>query len=126
MEVGGAIAPALAPPTTLDVRTALHRGPNHRLSSPALDRGRAFCSPRDASSQVTVGEDASRLDAVRALGHRWASLERDCHAAYGGVFVARSVAWGMVVDRFRPDRFDIAGALVCLVGTALIMFAPGR
>ena len=37
-------------------------------------------------------------------------------AAYGGVFVAGSLAWGMVVDGFRPDPFDLAGALICLVG----------
>src|SRR6478672_11815163 len=37
-------------------------------------------------------------------------------AAYGGIFVAGSLAWGMVVDGFRPDRYDVAGALVCLVG----------
>ena len=45
-------------------------------------------------------------------------------AAYGGVFVAGSLAWGMVVDKFRPDRWDIIGALVCLIGVALIMYAP--
>jgi small multidrug resistance family-3 protein len=45
-------------------------------------------------------------------------------AAYGGVFVAGSLAWGMVVDQFRPDRFDIAGALICLIGVAIIMYAP--
>lgn len=45
-------------------------------------------------------------------------------AAYGGVFVAGSLVWGMLVDGFRPDRWDIAGALVCLVGVALIMYAP--
>ncbi|MGY1749437.1 YnfA family protein [Modestobacter sp. SYSU DS0511] len=45
-------------------------------------------------------------------------------AAYGGVFVAGSLAWGMVVDGFRPDRYDVLGALVCLVGVALIMYAP--
>ena len=45
-------------------------------------------------------------------------------AAYGGVFVAGSLAWGMAVDGFRPDRWDVAGALVCLVGVALIMYAP--
>ena len=45
-------------------------------------------------------------------------------AAYGGVFVAGSLAWGMVVDGFRPDRFDYLGAAVCLVGVALIMYAP--
>ncbi|WP_026554100.1 YnfA family protein [Arthrobacter sp. 35W] len=45
-------------------------------------------------------------------------------AAYGGVFVAGSLAWGVVMDGFRPDRWDIAGAVVCLAGVAIIMFAP--
>jgi len=45
-------------------------------------------------------------------------------AAYGGVFVAGSLAWGMVADGFRPDRYDVIGALVCLVGVAVIMYAP--
>jgi small multidrug resistance family-3 protein len=45
-------------------------------------------------------------------------------AAYGGVFVAGSLAWGMVVDGFRPDRYDVVGALVCLVGVGVIMYAP--
>ena len=45
-------------------------------------------------------------------------------AAYGGVFVAGSLAWGMVVDGFRPDRFDYLGAAVCLAGVGLIMYAP--
>jgi small multidrug resistance family-3 protein len=45
-------------------------------------------------------------------------------AAYGGVFVAGSLAWGVVVDGFRPDRFDVLGAAVCLVGVAVIMYAP--
>ena len=44
-------------------------------------------------------------------------------AAYGGIFVAGSLAWGMV-DRFRPDRWDIAGAIICLVGVGLIMYGP--
>ncbi|POX37568.1 YnfA family protein [Streptomyces sp. Ru73] len=45
-------------------------------------------------------------------------------AAYGGVFVAGSLVWGMVADGYRPDRWDITGALVCLAGMALIMYAP--
>jgi small multidrug resistance family-3 protein len=45
-------------------------------------------------------------------------------AAYGGVFVAGSLAWAVVVDRFQPDRFDVAGALICLLGVAVIMYAP--
>jgi small multidrug resistance family-3 protein len=45
-------------------------------------------------------------------------------AAYGGVFVAGSLGWGIVVDRFRPDRWDYLGALLCLVGVVVIMYAP--
>ena len=45
-------------------------------------------------------------------------------AAYGGVFVAGSLLWGMLVDGFRPDRWDLIGAGFCLVGVAIIMYAP--
>jgi small multidrug resistance family-3 protein len=58
-----------------------------------------------------------------------ATLQPDPHfgrilAAYGGIFVAGSLAWGMVVDGFRPDRFDLLGAALCLLGVAVIMYAP--
>ncbi|GHC65937.1 YnfA family protein [Streptomyces cinnamoneus] len=58
-----------------------------------------------------------------------ATLQPDAHfgrilAAYGGVFVAGSLAWGMVADGYRPDRYDVAGALICLAGVAVIMYAP--
>jgi small multidrug resistance family-3 protein len=45
-------------------------------------------------------------------------------AAYGGVFVAGSLAWGVAFDGFRPDRFDLFGAAICLVGVAVIMYSP--
>lgn len=45
-------------------------------------------------------------------------------AAYGGIFVAGSIAWGMVADGYRPDRYDVIGALVCLAGMTVIMYAP--
>jgi small multidrug resistance family-3 protein len=45
-------------------------------------------------------------------------------AAYGGIFVAGAIAWGMVADGYRPDRYDVIGALVCLAGMAVIMYAP--
>ena len=57
-----------------------------------------------------------------------ATLQPDSHfgrilAAYGGVFVAGSLAWGVVMDGFRPDRWDLAGAALCLLGVAVIMYA---
>lgn len=45
-------------------------------------------------------------------------------AAYGGVFVVGSLAWGVVADGFRPDRYDVIGAAVCLIGVAVIMYSP--
>ena len=58
-----------------------------------------------------------------------ATLQEDANfgrilAAYGGIFVAGSLAWGVVVDGFRPDRYDLIGASICLAGVAVIMFAP--
>jgi drug/metabolite transporter superfamily protein YnfA len=37
-------------------------------------------------------------------------------AAYGGVFIVGSLLWGVVFDGFHPDRFDLAGAVICLMG----------
>ncbi|GIF41813.1 YnfA family protein [Actinoplanes xinjiangensis] len=58
-----------------------------------------------------------------------ATLQADANfgrvlAAYGGIFVAGSLGWAMVVDRFRPDRYDVIGAAICLAGVAVIMYAP--
>ena len=38
--------------------------------------------------------------------------------------MAGSLAWGMVFDGFRPARTDVIGALICLVGVAVIMYTP--
>ena len=45
-------------------------------------------------------------------------------AGYGGIFIAGSLAWGMVMDGFRPDRWDYIGAAIALVGVAVLMYAP--
>jgi small multidrug resistance family-3 protein len=45
-------------------------------------------------------------------------------AAYGGVFIIGSLGWGMAFDGFRPDSYDLTGAVVCLVGVSVIMYAP--
>ncbi len=46
------------------------------------------------------------------------------YAAYGGVFVGLSMLWGWGVDRVAPDRFDLAGALICFGGVAVMMYSP--
>src|SRR5215210_4459856 len=61
---------------------------------------------------------AGGVVALAAYGFA-ATLQDDPHfgrvlAAYGGIFVAGSLAWGVLVDRFRPDRYDALGAALCL------------
>jgi small multidrug resistance family-3 protein len=70
------------------------------------------------------------LGGVLALGAYGfvATLQPDSHfgrvlAAYGGVFIAGSLLWAVVLDGYRPDRYDILGALVCLVGVGVMMYA---
>lgn len=46
------------------------------------------------------------------------------YAAYGGVFVVLSLAWGWSIDRVAPDRFDLLGTALCLVGVTVIMYTP--
>ena len=45
-------------------------------------------------------------------------------AAYGGVYIAASLAWLWLVEGVRPDRWDMIGAAVCLAGAAIIIFGP--
>ena len=58
-----------------------------------------------------------------------ATFQPDAHfgrvlAAYGGIFVAGSILWGVVADGYRPDRSDSKGAHLFLAGMAVIMYAP--
>jgi small multidrug resistance family-3 protein len=58
-----------------------------------------------------------------------AAAQSDSHfgrvlAAYGGVFVAGSLLWGVLFDGFRPTRYDLIGAAVCIAGVAIIVAAP--
>jgi len=46
------------------------------------------------------------------------------YAAYGGVFVALSILWGWKIDNVAPDRFDLIGGLICLLGVGVIMYWP--
>jgi small multidrug resistance family-3 protein len=46
------------------------------------------------------------------------------YAAYGGVYIAASLLWLLVVERVIPDRWDIIGAGICLVGAGLILWGP--
>jgi small multidrug resistance family-3 protein len=46
------------------------------------------------------------------------------YAAYGGVYICASLGWLWAVDGVRPDRWDVAGGIVCLIGAGIILFGP--
>ena len=46
------------------------------------------------------------------------------YAAYGGIFIVMAILWGWKVDGFVPDKFDIIGGLIALLGMSIIMYAP--
>jgi small multidrug resistance family-3 protein len=46
------------------------------------------------------------------------------YAAYGGVFVVSSIVWGRIVDGKKPDRYEIIGSIVAVVGALIIFYAP--
>lgn len=46
------------------------------------------------------------------------------YAAYGGIFIGLSLLWGWLVDRTVPDKFDILGAVIALLGVSIIMYVP--
>ena len=46
------------------------------------------------------------------------------YAAYGGIFIFSSIIWGAIIDKKTPDRYEIIGALITLIGAAVIFYAP--
>jgi small multidrug resistance family-3 protein len=46
------------------------------------------------------------------------------YAAYGGIYILSSILWLWVVEKTRPDHWDVIGACVCLIGAAVILFGP--
>jgi len=47
-------------------------------------------------------------------------------AAYGGVYIVASLLWLWLIEGVRPDRWDLAGGAICLVGAAVILLGPRR
>jgi small multidrug resistance family-3 protein len=46
------------------------------------------------------------------------------YAVYGGIYIAASLAWLWMVEGMRPDRWDLLGAAICVIGASVILFAP--
>ena len=47
------------------------------------------------------------------------------YAAYGGVYIAASILWLWLMEEQRPDRWDLTGLVICLIGSAIILL-PSR
>jgi small multidrug resistance family-3 protein len=56
------------------------------------------------------------LDRVNAAGR--------AYAAYGGLYIVASLFWLWAIESVRPDRWDITGASICLMGAAVILWGP--
>lgn len=48
------------------------------------------------------------------------------YAAYGGVFIVMSVLWGWLIDGVKPDRFDVIGAVIAIIGVIVIFYIPRK
>ncbi|MER5174933.1 MAG: YnfA family protein [Candidatus Nitrosocosmicus sp.] len=46
------------------------------------------------------------------------------YAAYGGIFVAMAIIWGLLIDKKRPDKYEIIGGIIVLLGASIIFYFP--
>lgn len=46
------------------------------------------------------------------------------YATYGGIFILLALLWAWKVDSFKPDRYDIVGAIIALIGACIILYMP--
>jgi small multidrug resistance family-3 protein len=79
--------------------------------------------------RASAGWTAGALGAVLLIAYGVVPTYQPAHfgrvyAAYGGVFVVMSLAWGMAIDGVPIDRYDALGAALCLAGVAVMMFWP--
>jgi small multidrug resistance family-3 protein len=48
------------------------------------------------------------------------------YATYGGIFIIMALIWGWKIDGFKPDRWDLIGAGIALIGVGVIMYMPRK
>ena len=46
------------------------------------------------------------------------------YATYGGIFIVLSIIWGFKIDNVIPDKFDLIGCIIAVIGASIIMYAP--
>lgn len=81
-----------------------------------MNKSPAWAVP-GAASLLLFAFALTRVD-VEAAGRAF--------AAYGGIYIVSSVVWLRLVEGVRPDRWDLGGAGVCLLGAFIILFGPHR
>ena len=59
-----------------------------------------------------------------ALAQVESTMAGRAFAAYGGIYITAALGWLWVVEGVRPDRWDVLGVALCLLGAAVILFAP--
>jgi small multidrug resistance family-3 protein len=80
-----------------------------------LRLGRTVWSLAGTTSLVLFALCLTRIDA---------SYAGRAFAAYGGIYIVSSLAWLWMAEGTRPDRWDTAGALICLAGASVILWGP--
>jgi small multidrug resistance family-3 protein len=48
------------------------------------------------------------------------------YATYGGIFIVLALLWAWKVDNFKPDKYDIIGAAIALIGACIIIYMPRK
>lgn len=72
----------------------------------------------------TVPGVVSLVGFALALTRIDAAAAGRAYAAYGGIYILSSLLWLWVVEKTRPDQWDITGACICLIGAAIILYGP--
>lgn len=78
----------------------------------------------DRSALWTIPGALSLIAFALLLSRAETAFAGRAYAAYGGVYVAASLAWLFLVEGKSPDRWDLIGVTICLSGTAVILWGP--
>lgn len=79
---------------------------------------------QNASPVWLVTGIASLVVFAYALTQVEADFAGRAYAAYGGIYIAASLVWLWAVENKMPDRWDLTGASLCLIGAAVILYMP--
>ena len=83
-------------------------------------------------SWLRLGKSALWLvpGVIALVGFAWlltiveSPVAGQAYAAYGGIYIAAALVWGWMIEGQKPDQCDLTGVALCLVGMAVILFAP--